>query len=187
MSVYFVLQTNTVKIGFTKDVRARLKGLQTSTSIRLSLLGEVDGDRALERAIHRRLVQHRVVGEWFVDCDEVRHVINDVMKRGVEAVAEFYEPILEREEIAAPIREPDPRLALQVRLVAMAQALAEAAEDERMDVDAVDLLFEKVVRTFERWKDRIRERRNLGHAELLVNQLQTEVRALLEGAESQTA
>lgn len=67
--VYFVgaRTSGPVKVGFTTDriVLSRLSQLQTGSHEELVVLGKVDADPTVERAIHNLLSSHAVRGEWF--------------------------------------------------------------------------------------------------------------------------
>ena len=69
--VYFIYQDapsdTPLKIGRSKDVEKRRKGLQTGNPETLKLVGYItsDDDSALESALHRRFAALRGLGEWF--------------------------------------------------------------------------------------------------------------------------
>jgi hypothetical protein len=63
--VYFLAADKAVKVGYTTHLRSRLAALSTANADELRLVGVLPGDRALERLCHKRLVGHRVRGEWF--------------------------------------------------------------------------------------------------------------------------
>ena len=64
--VYFIqTATGQIKIGKACDVKARLKGLQTSHPVRLELLATTEGGKEQERRYHKRFADHRLHGEWF--------------------------------------------------------------------------------------------------------------------------
>ena len=71
--IYFIQAENggPIKIGTTKDIAGRLKGLQTSTPYLLKVLTLIPGTQRREQAIHERLDKYRVRGEWFEDAPEV--------------------------------------------------------------------------------------------------------------------
>jgi hypothetical protein len=60
-------QSRSMKIGLTKDLRGRIKGLQTGSPITLSLqyAWEVTDASSLENLLHRRFSNKQVLGEWF--------------------------------------------------------------------------------------------------------------------------
>jgi len=54
-----------IKIGRTNDVGRRLSELQTSNPAEIRILIVLEGQGNRERSLHRRLVDHRLRGEWF--------------------------------------------------------------------------------------------------------------------------
>ncbi|WP_168200871.1 GIY-YIG nuclease family protein [Allokutzneria sp. NRRL B-24872] len=65
--VYVIAQVGTtrVKIGYTRNVARRLKGLQTSNPYKLEVLWHAPGDMRLEEALHKKFAKRRTQGEWF--------------------------------------------------------------------------------------------------------------------------
>lgn len=65
--VYFLQNERTlaIKVGYTANVKGRIKTLRTASADRLRLLGVIPGDQGVERQIHRNLMCHRLAGEWF--------------------------------------------------------------------------------------------------------------------------
>lgn len=57
--------TKLYKIGVAADPEARLRELQTANPLGLVLLYKIPGTRSVEQAIHRKLEEYRVRGEWF--------------------------------------------------------------------------------------------------------------------------
>ncbi|MES2602127.1 MAG: GIY-YIG nuclease family protein [Pseudomonadota bacterium] len=80
--VYFLEGGGRIKIGHSRDVAARVRNIATSSPIKLGLLGSVDGSHKVEKAVHRMLAEHRVKGEWFVDCPQVRAVLDLMREHG---------------------------------------------------------------------------------------------------------
>lgn len=80
--VYFIQGASggPIKIGTSRDVEDRIRGLQSCSPVRLVLLGVAAGDIRLERALHRRLAPHRLHGEWFADAPEVKAAIAEVLQ-----------------------------------------------------------------------------------------------------------
>lgn len=67
--VYFIANGNKVKIGFTTNLRSRLRQFALRSSSVLLLLA---GGPELERALHTRFARHRDgVTEWFDLCSEI--------------------------------------------------------------------------------------------------------------------
>lgn len=67
--IYFINsdgRADCIKIGYTRrDPQDRLRKLQTATPDQLRLIGAVEGERYLERMLHKRYQHLRIRGEWF--------------------------------------------------------------------------------------------------------------------------
>lgn len=67
--VYFICSPSQpgspIKIGFTTDLKKRLKSLQTGSPNKLEVLAVVAACVTQERAYHERFAAHRLNGEWF--------------------------------------------------------------------------------------------------------------------------
>ena len=67
--VYFIgspsQPSSPIKIGFTTDLKKRLKSLQTGSPNKLEVLAVVEAGGAQERAYHEQFAAHRLNGEWF--------------------------------------------------------------------------------------------------------------------------
>lgn len=84
--IYFLSDgVGSIKIGFSRQLNARIKTLSRSSSKPLTLIGSVAGEPRHEGAVHERLGQFRTCGEWFRDCPEVRSVIAMAIRCGWEA------------------------------------------------------------------------------------------------------
>ncbi len=59
------LQDGTAKIGWAVDPDKRLSTLQTGSFHELQLFEVIPGSQRLERAIHSKLADERIRGEWF--------------------------------------------------------------------------------------------------------------------------
>lgn len=72
MFTYFIQgpPLSPVKIGRARDVASRMASLQTGTPHELRALLVLKGDR--EEEMHWRFRKHRIRGEWFQWCDEIR-------------------------------------------------------------------------------------------------------------------
>lgn len=77
--VYFIQAENDVdapiKIGFSKDVQARLRELQTATHTKLCVLATTDGSIEDEAEIHARFANERILGEWFEASAGLRNYV----------------------------------------------------------------------------------------------------------------
>lgn len=77
--VYFVRSKDAVKIGYSRDWRKRLKGLQTSSPDHLTVLAVYFGTRDLERELHQKFshLRLRANGEWFSHNEEIAAFIEE--------------------------------------------------------------------------------------------------------------
>ncbi len=85
MPVYFIANNEQddyralrVKIGLSKDVRARVRKLQTGSPYELALMGWIIGsnDRSLEKKLHEHFADRNLHGEWFQLTPE--DVLNEI-------------------------------------------------------------------------------------------------------------
>jgi hypothetical protein len=72
-SVYFAAAGDggQIKIGWSKNVSARLTQLQTGSASPIKLLGTTPGGRAAERRLHGQFAHLRISGEWFKAAPEL--------------------------------------------------------------------------------------------------------------------
>lgn len=65
--IYFIESEtqSAVKIGFATNVYTRLKGLQTGNPDTLKLLAHVRSTYGAEQVLHKALVEHRIMLEWY--------------------------------------------------------------------------------------------------------------------------
>ena len=75
--IYFIQSNRSgyIKIGFTKDVRARFMSLQRNNPEELILLGVMEGSPSREKRLHEDFTAHKIRGEWYRDCPEIHHYI----------------------------------------------------------------------------------------------------------------
>lgn len=87
--VYFISDGEAVKIGISKNPTKRLAQLQTGHPRRLSILATLPGGADEEMQLHGRFREHRLHGEWFGDCPEIRSYIacNDNKRIAARAAA----------------------------------------------------------------------------------------------------
>lgn len=79
-TIYFLSDgAGAIKIGYSARVRRRIDALRTASSRQLDIIGTIDGTVDHEREIHNRLSAHRGHGEWFVDCPDVRSLIDGLI------------------------------------------------------------------------------------------------------------
>lgn len=95
MAVYFIRAETTgrVKIGWSNNPEKRLRGLQTGSAERLSLLRLTPGGVAEEAAFHKLFDHLWVDGEWFNYCDEM-------LTAQVEVTTENVIPISRKDDAA---------------------------------------------------------------------------------------
>ena len=77
--VYFILDSNLVKVGFSADPEGRLLHIQTSRP-RAKLLGYIKGGTELEKEIHRKLKEYKYGREWFFYEPKVQNIIDEYFK-----------------------------------------------------------------------------------------------------------
>jgi hypothetical protein len=119
--VYFIGCAGRIKIGVTKNLKSRVGALQTSAPDKLAVIAIAPGSTRLERDLHEKLRPHRLTGEWFNDCEEVRGAI--------------------AETVAATDGIFDPDIRVQVRPLPPQQIVAASpAPDE--DWSSIDLMLE---------------------------------------------
>lgn len=63
--VYFIRSGQSVKIGFSRDVKKRLQQLKTGAAHKVSILAAVPGTMDTEAYFHRMFAEYRMSGEWF--------------------------------------------------------------------------------------------------------------------------
>lgn len=70
-----------VKIGTTSNLTHRLASLQCGSPVPLQVVWSVPGDAALERHLHRALMEYRKHGEWFdLGSDPIGVVVEQVYR-----------------------------------------------------------------------------------------------------------
>lgn len=80
-NIYFVRavgQPGPWKIGCASDPVLRLRQMQTWCPIKLEVAASVAGTMYDEKRMHRLLAGHRLHGEWFADCDEIRSILAEI-------------------------------------------------------------------------------------------------------------
>jgi len=79
--LYLILDTidNTLKIGRSKNISARLKQLQVATSHELNLLYEIKGKGFMEKELHSRFNDIRLTGEWFRNDGRIKKCFKEML------------------------------------------------------------------------------------------------------------
>lgn len=86
--VYFAtaqrVGSDSVKIGFTRDLKRRTSQLNIASPERIGFCLVIPGTMRAEKALHRRFARYRLQGEWFRASDElVGFIINGRLKYGI--------------------------------------------------------------------------------------------------------
>jgi hypothetical protein len=84
--VYFIECGERIKVGFSKNVEARIRTIETINALPVKLVCSIVGSKRLEKAIHQYLAPHHAQGEWFFDCPQVRSVISELSLIGGQAI-----------------------------------------------------------------------------------------------------
>ena len=76
--VYFITNGFNIKIGYTNNVKRRLKQLNTGSDQQLFLLGYINGTKETEANLHRFFIKYKLRqnGEWFEPSSELLDYIN---------------------------------------------------------------------------------------------------------------
>ncbi len=96
--IYFILDVvdGLIKIGFTTNIRLRLRKLRSQTPNTLKLLGTIPGTRRDEARLHDRFYSKRIWGEWF-----------DISEQQVVEILECTDYIAVKSgQLALPLDEP---------------------------------------------------------------------------------
>lgn len=77
-SVYFAQAGGRIKIGWSRNVAARITQLQTGNAEPVQLVATTPGARSRERQLHDQFAAARVSGEWFEATPELIAYIADL-------------------------------------------------------------------------------------------------------------
>lgn len=75
--VYFALCEDRIKIGISQNIGKRLSQLRTGAAAPITLLAACEGGAGVEKALHRKLRQFHIDGEWYRDCPDLRAAIQN--------------------------------------------------------------------------------------------------------------
>jgi DNA-binding XRE family transcriptional regulator len=78
--IYFIKQNDFIKIGYTNNLKNRLNQLQTSSPVRLEVLGLIKGDKSDEKKHHDLFKNFCSNGEWFILNEEIKNYIDSLDK-----------------------------------------------------------------------------------------------------------
>lgn len=75
--IYFAQCGDRIKIGISVNPSARIEQLRQGAGSTVTLIASVAGDFSIERALHKKLRQHRIDREWYRDHSDVRAAIQN--------------------------------------------------------------------------------------------------------------
>lgn len=81
--IYLLRNNNFLKIGFAKDVQRRMKCYNTC-AFGYQLLDVRDGDKQVEKLLHRMFKKYQVAKEWFEDNDYIISHFHDSVEELVK-------------------------------------------------------------------------------------------------------
>lgn len=85
--VYFISDGESIKIGVSVNPQERLLALQTGHARQLSILCTIPGGADEEFHMHAKFRHHRIRGEWFNDCQEIRDFVSAANDNTTNAAA----------------------------------------------------------------------------------------------------
>jgi hypothetical protein len=106
--IYFATSGGRIKIGVSRDVEKRLRGIDIHLPEPIMLLGAVAGSIPTEKLIHERLKPHHIRGEWFRICPETLALASEYLNKPQRDWI-FVSRLLP--QLAPPKRAKSPRIA----------------------------------------------------------------------------
>lgn len=79
MTIYVLRSDNLVKIGFSEDIRTRVRSIVASVPVPVEFVGHMPGNREVEKYLHRRFAESHFSGEWFVETEVMTAVFNALL------------------------------------------------------------------------------------------------------------
>lgn len=86
--IYFIYDGDYIKIGYTTNIKQRLKNIATANPRKLELVKIIDGDNQLEYIIQEYFSNYHLSGEWFRYEGELYNYINNSL------ILDFTNPFL---------------------------------------------------------------------------------------------
>ena len=77
-TIYFVKSKTSVKIGFTTNIKNRLRHLKGHNPKKIKLLTTIPGTKETEKTLHKTFSDYLIHGEWFKYTSEVKQFINEL-------------------------------------------------------------------------------------------------------------
>lgn len=78
--IYFIKHGNFIKIGYSENIKKRLKSLQTACPEKLELLFSISGTMETEKRLQRKFKQYNCSGEWFNFDGKLKEFIDYCLK-----------------------------------------------------------------------------------------------------------
>lgn len=106
MAVYFAISAKTglVKIGTSRNVKKRLKALESIEGAKLFLIRQIHGSYPEEYWVHHKFKDSRILGEWFEYCSDMMtfqipdNIDDDVAEMKMDAIsAQSYVSLTDQE------------------------------------------------------------------------------------------
>lgn len=115
----------TVLVVLQRKLSHGIRPVQVERMEELTVIAIIDGTRSLEHLLHGLLKEHRLRGEWFRDCDDVRCVIAEAVAG--KHVVKVPEPIQD-----IPPEKPaiSPEFEILCRLFDETEAALERGDDK---------------------------------------------------------
>lgn len=79
MSIYVLRSDNLVKIGFSDNLRKRVRQIISTVPIPVEFVGHMPGDRDVEKHLHDIFAQSSFSGEWFVETEQMRSLFDTML------------------------------------------------------------------------------------------------------------
>lgn len=84
--IYFIQAVGSghIKIGLARDVKKRIRGLQTGSSYLLRIIGIIDAPDSLEKELHKKFAKFKIKNEWFRPDPELLAYIKSMCKDALD-------------------------------------------------------------------------------------------------------
>jgi len=84
--IYFIKagNLNQIKIGYSKNPKARFYAINLSSPINLQLIKTIQGEKDNEKNIHKKFSHIKVKGEWFQQTKELMDFIENITDFEIE-------------------------------------------------------------------------------------------------------
>ena len=78
--IYFVQDTvlKYIKIGYTNNIKRRIKDLQVGNPHKLELIAQINGGKNKEERLHKKFDKYNIRNEWFEPNEEILKYISEI-------------------------------------------------------------------------------------------------------------